>query len=743
MDTFLTAKEIATLLGKTVRTIQIRATKDHWPFQNGNGKGGIHRKYPIVSLPAEIQKTWVQKKDAIPILLPALAPEALLAVIDRALSIPTFTEIATKGSSANSRSSWTTKTAISESDLQDPRIRRILAILREAEELPRGWPKGRRKWIEAVAIKNDCQWQTIYRWIKKYEKRGIAGLRHAKSNAERPKAWTLEALDFWISLCLKSEHRKINRTSLYNDVLLIEAHRRGWRVGSYKSAFWWLRKRMNPLLKAMQKGGLRALDNVLPPVLRDYSDLVPFEILVGDQHRFNFWVMDEETGEVFRPEGYLWQDLRTRIIYGAALDRRYDAWLIGLSLRIGMRCYGSFQNIYTDNGRPECSRFLAQILSNIRSLGMEWERTEDFPMDIVELESEDIDPHLILPGTHRKAVVKNAKAKMIEGTFSVLENLLASHFRLPGYVKRLNESKEIQDKDRAEVMALAKKGKLLTACEFALWVYRALDHYNRERAHRGVQREWVWKPRPSRTTPFDCLCACYNDGWRPRIVSDEAADLFFLARERRTVNLGRVQLRGDFYEHELLLTMHGQKVDLRFNPMELTEVHVFWQGRYLCTAVPVEYSSMKDRDLARRKIDEKRARRKRFSDEFRRITSLTPDFREYSSVPSIERVAALIDSGRQKRAEDGRDLYKQYTPDELEAEMARRESVPPMPKRKKPLPARPSFFLDDFSRYEWCIQIVIAGGELSEEDAAWKNVYESRMSPEQLEYWKAVQEYEA
>jgi hypothetical protein len=108
---------------------------------------------------------------------------------------------------------------------------------------------------------------------------------------------------------------------------------------------------------------------------------------VGDQHRFDFWVVDDDTGEVFRPEGYFWQDLRTRIIYGAAVDCRYDAWLIGLALRVGIAIFGAFGSIYTDNGRPELSRYLAGILADMRALGLEWERTLDVPVDVLDVES--------------------------------------------------------------------------------------------------------------------------------------------------------------------------------------------------------------------------------------------------------------------------------------------------------------------------------------------------------------------
>jgi len=738
MDTTFTAGHIAIALNKTERAIRLQAQKENWSHieENGVGRGGKTKRYPLVSLPSDIQ-TAIYNNDTNPNLLPSLSPAVLATVAEQYLPELSLSSLADAAmGNGNGRKTWTSETAISEHDLQNPRIRRILAIMREVDDIPRTWAKGRRKWIEAVAIKNEVTWQGIYRWIHKYEKRGIAGLRHEKSTKNQPKKWTPEAIDFWVSLCGKREHRHINRKDLF-EILIIEAQRRQWQIGEIASANWWFQKRWNPLMEAMQRGGLRALDNALPPILRDYSDLAPFEILVGDQHRFDRWVVDEETGQVFRPEGYLWQDLRTRIIYGAAVDKKYDAWLIGLALRIGIHCYGAFSSIYTDNGKPELSKYITAILANLRSLGMGWERTDEVTMDLMDVDGEDVDPHYIVPGTHRKAVVKNAKAKMIEGTFNVLEGIMSSHLRLPGNTKRLSDDIHWQDVDHNEAQALAKAGRLLTDREFALSLYLACDYYNRQKHHRGVHKEWIGKPKPSVTMPMDCLRACYDEGWRPKMVSSEAADLLFLAKNTRTVNKGRIVFDNEEYEHDALCTLQGQRLDIRYNPMTLNEIHVFRSGQYLCTAMPVERSSMKDTDLASRKIAEKRERRKRFAEEFRRVTALAPDFREYSKIPEAERVAALIGDERRRRAIENQEFNKVFTQDELDAEVAKLEQGLPLPaKITKPLPERPGHFADKTTRFLWILDYLKAGGELAGEDDTFKNEYLAEQTKGQREYYE-------
>jgi len=753
-DRTFTVKEIAEILGKTKRTVELRAKKENWKFieETGNGNGGKTKKYPLSCLPNEIQEAFINKDVINPEMLPALKPSAAALMINKYNDVSdvictsmalALTPIA-QGGLDLLRTERTPETATREQDMTDPRIAKILAILREVDAMPRTWTSGKRKWIESVAMRHEVGWQTVYRWANKYEKKGIAGLRHTKSYADSPRVWTPDAIDFWVSLCGKREHRAANRKDLYDNCLVIEAHRRGWTIGGYESANWWFDKRWNPCLDALQRGGMRALDNILPPILRDYSDLAPFQILVGDQHRFDRWVMDEDTGEIFRPEGYLWQDLRSRTIYGAAVDKKYDAWLIGLALRIGVSLYGAFHSIYTDNGKPELSRFVTAILANLNSHGMNWEKTDEIVTDLLDVDAEDISPCCILPGTHRKAIVKNAKAKMIEGTFHRIEEIMASVMLLPGQTKKMSDDIHWQDIDHQEAQKLAAQGKLLTSREFALAMYRACDYYNNKKTHRGVLAEWSWRPKPAQVTPHDCLRACYNDGWRPRRISSDAADLLFLARDTRIINKGQISLNNEFYVHDDLIELHKKRVDIRYNPMTYSEVHVFQGGKYLCTAYPVERSSMINDDLASHKIAEKRERRRRFAEQFKQISSIAPDFRQYSTVPEAERVAALIGSDRTRRAIENKEATRPITQEELDIKVRALEELNRIPaKSAKPLAGpRPAYWMSDAARHDWCINAFV-DGTIPEDDRQWMEQYEAAMDQDDRARWEFAREYRA
>lgn len=731
----MTRKQVRDIKNCTEKTISRRIKAGHYKtikyvtLSNGGGKNGKEPQIALSCLTPSEQKAYVKKNgnSISSDLLPALPPEAALAAV---------------GVQDNEHN-WSKDTAMPVDIIKDVRIARIAGIVQEALEVPAGWKKS--KWIQATAKKHGTVAQTIYRHIKRYRQAGLAGLKHVKKNKGTARSWSPEAIDFWTGLCLKQEHRKIAQTQLYA-ILSKEAYIKGWKIGSYESALWWLKKKAPAPMQVFQRGGIRALDNNLPPVLRDYSDLAPFEILVGDQHRWDFWVVDDDTGEVFRPEGYYWQDLRTRLFYGGAVAKRYDSHLVGLALRMGIRVFGPFKAIYTDNGKPELSRYIMGIMADMRMLGMAVEQTVDLPFNHTG-DSEEITPVATLPGTHIKAIVRNAKAKMIEGTFNAVEGIMRSRLMLPGYCKRLTDSGEEQEIDQKEVQALAAAGKLPTFSEFTVRMYQALDYYNKSKKHRGVLKEWAWRPRPSSATPMDCLQALYSDGWRPRKLSLEAVDIIFLPKSWRIVDRGRILFNNQKYEQQTehpkdnqLVCLHKQKVTFRYDPMDPSWLLVFHKGEFCCIARPVEYSSMKDHELASRKIEEKRRLRKYWIDEYRRLTSAVPDFRHFSEVPQIEMVGKQLKAETSKLKAEEEELYKKRTKEELAAEVAVLEGYEAKSKeqRAKSLPERPGYFMSELARFEWSVNYEMAGGVLQEEDVIFKAGYESTLTDDQLEYWDTV-----
>lgn len=629
--------------------------------------------------------------------------------------------------------------SISEDILQDDRVGRILAIVQEAWNVPKGWKAT--KWKTFVARKHGTNRRTLYKWKSKVDQSGIFGLKHRKSNRGKPKNWTPEALEYWFGLKLKQEYRKLSDEALF-EILKEEASRRGWRIGSLRSAIWWFDRKIPPQLVALQRGGVRALDNALPPILRDYSDLQPFEIVCGDQHRSNFWVTNEDSGNVFRFEVYRWHCLRTRLVYGVSFRERYDKYSMGLALRVGIKKFGLFGSLYTDHGKPEQSNYIREILEEMQTLGLLSEQTVGIPSDLPGINPEEISSEIRLVN-HRRATVRNPKAKLIESTNNSIEKILINQIKVPGYCKRLGDSQEEQEIDQKEIERLAAAGKLLTAGEFVVSYINAVDYYNFKKPHRGVLQEWAWQPRPKSATPMDCLIMYIKDGWRPKKISEEVVDLIFLPKTERTVNRGRIGFNNLHYESRALIPIEGKRVQIRFDPLDQNWVLVFYRGEFLCRAEPVEYSSMKDPSLARRKIEEKRGLRRQFMEEYRRLTSPIPDLRQYSRVPAIEKAAAAV--GKQKKDEllEHEELYRKRSAEELAAEVAQiRDGAREMQETASRLPSRPDIFLTEFERFAWCINYETKGGNLTEEDQRFMKNHWGKLDKDSRRYWEKFREVE-
>ena len=613
--------------------------------------------------------------------------------------------------------------------LDDDRVGVIVKMLTEGEKIPFEWDRTEKEWRRYVAGKYGYSLSQYYRLRKRRDEGGFEGIVHGNKYKDSPKKWDEEAIKYWIGLVLKKEHRKMSMTVLYS-ALKAEAKKNRWKIGSYSSAAALVKKIPAPLIAYRDKG-IRGLDNALPPILRAYETLEPFEIIVGDQHRFDFWVRDDFTGAVFRPEGYLWQDLCTRTLYGIAVAKKYDAYLMGSALKTGLKIYGKFKCVYNDNGRPEHSKFFLERKKHLRKSNMDL-ITES--IDIPDEEGVLVD----LGAKQRFAIVRNAKAKMIESTFRFIEQMLINE-GVPGSVTTLGADKEQNDVTNKELEQLKKSGKLLTFSEFCLELIRVLDKYNAKKPHRGLIDQYYRETRTRQKdlSPHKYLAYRLSKGWKPEFMSDSDLDLIFKKREKRTIKNGRILLRHEYYESDALTGFeNGTKVEIRYDYMlPSAGLNVFKDGQYICDAYPVQYSFMNNKEVTSDKIAEKRKIRRKFIDVYNDFTKPAEDLRKYSKAGCEDVFVPQIPA----------DKPKVINPDEIEAEKKRIEEIVAKheeQERNKELEeanARPDFFLSEFERYKWCHNLLIKGGVLSDEDKEFFEEYEEKMG-DAVEVYKKERE---
>ena len=210
---------------------------------------------------------------------------------------------------------------------------------------------------------------TVQRYLKKIEC-GVF-IDESKKQGRHVYAWDDEALSFFKNFFLAAitEVGGCTVRNAYN-VTKQRAKEMGWNIGSEQSAYVHA-KNISPAMIMLAKGGQRALDNMFY-ISRDLSKLKPFQLIVGDQHRFDFWCLADDGQTYIRAECYLWLDMATRIVYGVSFDPHYNTRTVVRALRMGIQRFGKFESTYNDNGSSEKSALSTQIVQALQSYGVKF-----------------------------------------------------------------------------------------------------------------------------------------------------------------------------------------------------------------------------------------------------------------------------------------------------------------------------------------------------------------------------------
>lgn len=615
-EVWLTSDEVAELLGIT-RVAVYKSKKFKYIYVDGTGRGGKEIRIALSSLPEDAQIKYVNKNKQIKdleVVKNKLAPTAIFEIE----KLKVHANIMKIGN-----------TIMREEEKEELIL--LLDIIREAKEYA-GVPK--RKHLENLAKKYGRGRSTIERYIKIYNEGGIEGLKKIviKARDRGFYKWSEEAIEFLRGVYLKGikDGSNISKEKAYESVVK-EAKKRGWGIGSLSSAYKYIND-INPLLLKYAKGGKQALDNIFY-IARDYRDLRPFQVVVGDQHKFDFWVRDCASGEIFRPMGYFFVDARTRLIYGFAFSgKKYSSYTIGLALRMGVYSFGLPEGIYTDNGKPEISKYVSSVANDIKALGsktydvIDLYKTKD---GYYAVENEDGEVVDIVEDVkfHRKARPYNAKAKLIERFFKTFRDILANE--VPGLVVDKSDLTENRKRSEERLKDMAKSGKLLTYEEFICKVFEAAKYYN-NRKHTALGRSPV----------EELMHAVKYEGFKPTLITHQDKyniDKLFFARATRKVHRGRVQVDGIIFEpaeanvdEGLFALPDKTEVEIRFNPFDINKAYAVLPDGKEQEITPIVCSSMIDKELTSSLMQKKREMIKAVADRYHEYINGIPDILEYS-----------------------------------------------------------------------------------------------------------------
>lgn len=701
---FVSTREAAQLCGVSSRTIQLKIQARELPAISENRSN----KIPLNSLPAEAQVKYVKMSKE-------LIPEEEL----RLLSTPA-------------------RLAAESSEVQiglevlasqpDAKARRNRAIYETARQKPFSTTKA--AWFEGIAIAHGISIQSVYRIVAKMESE--RNLTSQGSTAKRTySSWDREAVEYMQGYYLKAirDVGNCSRITAYRAVQ-IEAENRGWQIGSRSSAYIYL-KNLSPLLEVHARGGNRALDNYFY-ILRNLDALEPFQIIVGDQHIFDWWVKDEK-GDIFRPQCYLWIDMCTRMIYGIAFDRKYSSSTVKMALHMGMKRFGKFGCTYNDNGRPELSKAMNEIIADLHAYGMSTADISDLYRsgDKYIVTDEDDNPVSVVESAqewekqHRRifAQVKNAKAKPIERFFRSLETIL-DEMALPGKVKALSLS--AAEEEQAVARLKKQETKLLTMQEFIVTIITALEKYE-QRKHSSLKMQ-----------PREKLMEKYRHGWRPTFINETEVDFIFLERARRKVNRGRILIdgvsfigdelttdnQGDIDQDVGIFQYEGKSLEVRYDPHDLDKAFAITpSGQIRPLYRSKQYLMLDDQD-ANEALAWKRRQMKAVREAFKRLTSGIGGIVIQSAAAKEIKEARIQQKQESKKVEIG----------ELQSRLASRREQ--SSKEKRVIKNfRPNVWESDSKRYRWCLDMIIQGVELNDTDRRFMTAYQETMDDGERAYW--------
>lgn len=291
-------------------------------------------------------------------------------------------------------------------------------------------------------------------------------------------------------------------------------------------------------------------DTIMPTVRRDYSELKPREIIVGDVHPMDIMVQ-RRNGRPAYPKALSWYDPATAEVYMTIvlLEEREGIRRehVAMSFEGMVAEWGLPKTLYLDNGSEYGDPAMMDGFTELSKLvGMTVKEDSRTDARVRAAETSVI-----------RSKAYNAKGKPgIEGLFGNLERVFFS--QVPGWTAGERMRKKTHAKGRDPIPFNGDMDKFLEVIRLEL------EHYHR---------------RPARTdkkSPYERLRGHMEAGWGKTVLqSPEVLALAFSTVSERTVDRGTIQYAPRdggskrYYCENLLLLPPGSKVTIRvpaYNP---------------------------------------------------------------------------------------------------------------------------------------------------------------------------------
>lgn len=310
-------------------------------------------------------------------------------------------------------------------------------------------------------------------------------------------------------------------------------------------------------LKTLGRYGEKAFkDRYAPYIKRLYDNMESNEWWIADNHTFDVMTTDGKTTHRLYLTAFM--DARSGILTGIYVTNNPSSQATLIALRKGIMEYGIPANIYVDNGRE----FLTFDVGGLGHRQKKSTKDKFTPPPVFE--------RLGIKMTN--AIVRNAKAKIIERRFLDLKNSISRLFETftGGNVLEKPES----------LKTILKSGRIPNDIDFTKQIEMIVKYYFNRDTYNGAVVKDKGKIKQQ----------VYEENLLHKRVAEESELNLMLMRSSKAQTVGRrgVHLtisgqRIDYFNKELL-NMQGKKVYYRYDPDNLSEIRIYdLEDRYLMT----------------------------------------------------------------------------------------------------------------------------------------------------------------
>lgn len=508
---FISVCDAAALLNVTERCIQSRIQRKKYEFKliPGKSRGGIQYLIALDSLPQDAQERYYKQSE-------------------KPAPINIFSEEALKKYTDDQRNEAIRKYNI------------LLELERTDLSIKDFITKFNSEHTEKISYRK------LEYWAMKCNSQGITGLiDQRKCLNEGNDCVPEEAWEIFYSLYMAPQKRSVrlcyDKTKAYFEREYPEI-----KFPSYQTFTRKVREEIPEYAKAVFRGGKKLLNDHLPYMERDTSDLTSNACWVSDHHLADVFVKTSR-GKIIRPWITAFQDAKSRKIVSVLVrESSPNATAIKQALRIGVSEYGIPEEIYTDNGKDYLSSELDPD-------------SENSVLNILGIRK-------------RRAKPYHGQSKPIERFFGTLENRFGKLFY--SYVG--SDGKERPEHMQKLKKQLEKDNNIPSIVDYTKKLNDYITEYN-STPHSGYGMEGQ--------TPDEVYYKSFQ-GLPKMIENPDILKIIFGNSEIRKVNNAGVKVCGINFTSEELMELFNKSVLVKYDPNDLTKVFIFTtEGRFICQAI--------------------------------------------------------------------------------------------------------------------------------------------------------------